>query len=264
MIKKKIQQGNISNITAHQFFIGLVVLFLVCVTFVGSTFAYYYADDFSSGLITMSGKVDIVVVSRADAYVSIEDDTDTNLIIYVEDNYTVHIPGAWFEPTANLKVYESTTKPLLRAKMDVYLINMETDEVITDDDIDTFDLDKTLYDSLEDIVESNGWIYYAEDKYYYYRNTNPTAAEVKDTILHEVDVPDTDKNVVEFDVIEFIDEEIQFPKEIDSTYSGYGVKIVIRFEAIQNYIPDRDGYQLPNTIENSKLIFDHPNDYPYA
>ena len=60
-----------------------------------------------------------------------------------------------------------------------------------------------------------------------------------------------------------IDDEIQFLEDIDSTYSGYGVKIIIRFEAIQNFIPNKDGYQLDNTIENSKLIFDNPDSNPY-
>lgn len=243
---------------SQQFIAGLVCLLVLTFSLVGSTLAYYFSDDFASSMIGLSGKVDIEVVSKT-ADVSIEDDTETKLIIYVEDNYGVHIPGGWFEPTANIKVYQSTTKPLLRAIMDVQLINMETDEVITDAEIDKFDLAESLYDSLADIVTSNGWVYYPEDKYYYYRNTNEINADIEDTILWEVDATDE-----EYVVVHFIDDEIQFLEEIDSTYSGYGVKIIIRFEAIQNFIPDDEGKQLPNTIENSKLIFDNPNSYPYG
>ena len=243
----------------QRYFAGLVILMILSLTFVSATLAYYYDSDFSSNIIGMSGKVEIEVVSKADAYVSIEDNTDTNLIIYIEDTYGVHIPGGWFEPTANIKVFQSTTHPLLRAIMDVQLINMETDEVITDEDIDKFDLAESLYDALAVIVTNNGWVYYPEDKYYYYRNTNEIKADIEDTVLWEVEVPEDD----DFTVVHFIDDEIQFLEDIDSTYSGYGVKIIIRFEAIQNFIPNKDGYQLDNTIENSKLIFDNPDSNPY-
>ena len=38
--------------------------------------------------------------------------------------------------------------------------------------------------------------------------------------------------------------------------SGVGVKFIITFEAIQNFIPDRSGNKLANTITNSKIIFE--------
>ena len=69
------------------------------------------------------------------------------------------------------------------------------------------------------------------------------------TLLAEVDVTDGDR------VVNFINDTIKFPTYVTSSYSGLGVKFVITFQAIQNYIPDTNGNQLPNTIDNSLKIF---------
>lgn len=256
MRKKITTKHNYSSKTQHGVF-GLIVLSFLCVLLAGTTLAYLYADDFSTNMIGLSGKVDIEAVSRGNTYTSIQDTTDTKLIIYVEDDYEVHIPGGWFEPTANVKVYNSTTKPLLRAKMSVELIDMTTSQVVTDEEVDIYNLAERLYDSLEVIVIDNGWVFYDVDNYYYYRGTNAINSQVGNTIMHEVDATEDDA------FVHFIDSKIQFPEDIDSSYSGYGVRLIITFEAIQNYIPDSDGNQLSNTIINSKLIFDNPTSNPY-
>lgn len=244
----------------QRYFAGLVILLIISLTVVSSTLAYYFDSDWASNVVEMSGKVNIEVVSKSPNYKSIEDDEEGKLIIYFEDDYSVHIPGAWIEPTANVKIFKSTTKPLLRAIMNVYLIDMETKEEISDEDIDTFDLTASLYNSMSTIVKYNGWVYYPEDKYYYYIKDNTVEENVEETFLHEVEVEDEDD---EFIIIDFINSPIQFPEEIDSTYSGYGVKFVITFEAIQDYVPDKFGKKLPNTIENAKVIFDNPTSNPY-
>ena len=74
-------------------------------------------------------------------------------------------------------------------------------------------------------------------------------------LMHEVDA--TEGNAV----VNFINAPIEFPKYITSEFSKLGVKVVITFQGIQNYIPvpegeSNAGSQLPNTIKNSQDIFE--------
>lgn len=239
----------------HQSFAGLIVVVFLCVVCIGSVLAYFIADDWASNIIGLSGKVDIEVVSRSDTYTSIQNTTDENkLIIYFEDNYSVLIPNALIEPTANVKVYKSTTKPLIRAIMDVKLYDSESNEVVEGEGDLPFILTDALYNSMKGVVTSNGWVYDERDKYYYFIGGNEIKANLDEVVMEEVDATEDD-----YTVVHFLDDEIRFPKEVTSAYSGLHVKFIITFEAIQNFIPDINGKQLPNTIFNAKKIFDNPN-----
>lgn len=247
----KVQQG----------FAGLIVVVFICVVCICSTLAFFISDDWTSNVIGLTGKVDIEIVSRSDS-ASIQNTTEENkLIIYFEDEYSVLYPNALIEPTANIKVYQSTTKPLIRAIMDVKLYDGEFNEVEEGvGDLD-FVLTENLYDSMATVVTSNGWVFDERDRYYYYIGsneiaTNPDSSKnIDNTVMAEVDATDSDT------VVHFLDSEIRFPKQVTSAYSGLHVKFIIRFEAIQNFIPDRNGVQLPNTIFNAKKIFDNPDSY---
>ena len=238
-----------------------LMLIAICITFVVTlTIAFFYHDDFSTSMITMSGKVkveavgegvcDCVVQGKTEcedpSHSSIEDTHTANLIITLDQDYEVVIPGMPLGIDANCKIYKSNTSPLLRARIDFELISALTGEVVTDSQV----LISELYGQMVSIIESNKWFLHTDGYFYYLGDvTQPSGAANGTLLLKEIDVTTTDK------IIHFIDEPIKFPERITSDYSGFAVVFRITFQGIQNYIPDEDGNQVDNTIDNSQKIF---------
>lgn len=102
---------------------------------IGITLAFFFDEDFASSIIGMSGKVKITAVGKGNKYSSIEDTDTCNLVMYLQDGYSVLIPGMEIEMYANVKVHHSTTKPLLRAKFALELY--DKDGVVYDPLLDT-------------------------------------------------------------------------------------------------------------------------------
>ncbi len=232
---------------------SLILFIAMSICIVGTTVAFFFASDWASSFTTLSGKVDIEAVGEGTRYDSIEDTVDSsNLIITLGDDYKHLIPNMPYSMPANVKVYQSTSKPLLRAKftMQMYQHVEGGDDIILDDAGDKYDVMPQMTEQLHDIITGNGWLLNEEDMYYYYIGTNTKETTLTDTLLSEVDVTAGDV------IIHFINEEITFPSNVESDMSGFNVQFQITFQAIQNYIPDASGAQLPNTITNSKIIFD--------
>ena len=104
----------------------IILLVLFPLLIVTTTIAFFYASDYANTLINMSGKVDILAVGDgdfddSDSFSSIEDTYTSNLVVSLNDGYNVLIPGGDVLINANCKVFQSTTKPLLRAKLDFVL-----------------------------------------------------------------------------------------------------------------------------------------------
>ena len=241
--------------------VNSLMLILVCITFaITLTIAYFYNDDFSTSMINMSGKVkieavgegvcDCVVQGKTEcedpSHKSIEDTHTSNLIITLDQDYEVVIPGMPLGIDANCKIYKSNTSPLLRARIDFDLISALSGEVVTDSQI----LISELYGQMIAIIESNNWFLNTDGYFnYLWDVTQPAGAANGTLLLKEINVTTTDK------IIHFIDEPIKFPERITSEYSGFAVVFKITFQGIQNYIPDDDGNQVDNTIDNSQKIF---------
>ena len=232
---------------------SLILLICIAVCIVGTVVAFFFAHDWASNKVTMSGKVDIEAVGNGTEYGSIEDTvSSSNLIITLQDNYKHLIPGMDISVPANVRVYESTTMPFLRAKftMEMYLhVEGGSDEVL-DEETDKYNVMPQMTASLHSIITGNGWVLDESDMYYYYIGTNPIQGTLGDTEMSPVDA--TAGNVI----VHFINQDIEFPTNVESDMSGYNVQFVITFEAIQNFIPDSTGKQMDNTITNSKIIFD--------
>ena len=242
-----------------------LMLIAICITFaVTLTIAFFYHDDFSTSMITMSGKVkieavgegvcDCVVAGKTEcedpSHKSIEDTHTANLIITLDQDYEVVIPGMPLGIDANCKIYRSNTSPLLRARIDFELISALTGETVTDSQI----LISELYGQMISIIEDNNWFLHTDGYFYYVGDvTQPSGAANGTLLLKEIDVTATDK------IIHFIDEPIRFPERITSDYSGFAVVFKITFQGIQNYIPQKVrfiyGNQVDNTIDNSQKIF---------
>ena len=136
--------------------ISIIVLLLG----VGTTLAFFFASDYASSTVKMSGKVAIEAVGAGNT--TIEDTYKSNLVINM-DSYKKLIPGMELEMPANCKVYKSTTKPLLRAKLDIDMINMTNYEEYTED----LSIVQDMFGQMTDAIESNGW-YLHTDSYFYY------------------------------------------------------------------------------------------------
>jgi len=222
----------------------LSIVLFTCV--VGITLAFFASSDFASSHVGMSGKVLIEAVGSGNKL--IEDTLDScNLEVNLQDDYDVLIPGMEIEVIANCKVHKSTTKPLLRAKLDVDLTDNLTGEIPSDEMNIVSDIYSQLIEKIED---ENNWYLHIDSYFYYIGDENQTADDKGDYILKEIDATENDT------IIAFIPDSIIFPTFVDKTYSGLGIKFKITFQAIQNYIPDDDGKQLLNTINNSQKIFD--------
>lgn len=235
----------------------LISCILLLLLVVGVTLAFFYDDDSATSNVTMSGQVRILAVGEGTTYSPIEDTTTSNLVIKLQDNYSVLIPGMEISIHANCKVLQSTTKPLLRAKMELILTELDTSDDGENNADDSQSVISDIYGQFSSIIlDDEEWVKYkvpGEDtEYFYYIGSDKqTPAESKDYVLKSIDATENDT------IIHFIDEPIIFPNYVTSAYSGLGVKIVITFQAIQNYIPDSVGKQLPNTIHNSQKIFSH-------
>lgn len=224
-----------------------LAIILIAAVFVGTTLAFFFATDWASKSIEMSGKVDILAVG--DGNVSIEDNnTISKLIITLDNGYDKLIPGMPIEMPVSVRVTRSTTKPLIRARVTMKILDRET----MTEQSDELAAIQNMYGQMLDIIESNDWHLHT-DGYFYYVSGVTQTGEGGNTILAEVDA--TAKN----EVLPFIDDKITFPTWITHAYSGLAVQYKITFQAIQNYIPDENGRQLPNTITNSLKIF---NEFP--
>lgn len=139
--------------------IGVVTLSLL----IGFTIAFFASDIWSSMNVQMSGPVRIEAVGAGTSYTSIEDTGTTNLIITLDEEYEVLIPGMPISVPANVKVYRSTTKPLMRAKVDIDVLDMDLNIGATD----SLSVASDLYVQMTNSIESNHW-YLHSDSYFYY------------------------------------------------------------------------------------------------
>ena len=138
----------------------LVCLIVGLSIFVSVSMAFFFASDFASSRVGMSGRVDIVAVGSGN--LTIEDTHTSNLVVNLDSAYEVLIPGMPISIPANCKVYRSTTKPLLRAKLDMLL----KDRITAEDKMDEIGVIQDMYLQLSDVIEENGW-YLHTDSYYY-------------------------------------------------------------------------------------------------
>ncbi len=229
--------------------LNTIMLVLTTIAIVVSfTLAFFYNDDQASSMLNMSGKVKIEAVGEGETYSSIEDTHTSNLIITLDQDYEVVIPGMEIGIDANCKVYKSNTSPLLRARVDFELVSALTGDAVSDNQT----LVSDLYEQMITVIQGNNWYLHSADGYFYYLGdvVQPTGAKNGDLLLKEIDVTADNK------VINFIDKPIKFPERITSDYSGLAVVFKITFQGIQNYIPDSEGFQLDNTIDNAQKIFD--------
>lgn len=212
---------------------------------VGTTLAFFFANDYASSYTQMSGKVDVVAVTADDDATtinSIEDTATTSaLVISLDKNYKYLIPGMPLSMPVAVHVFKSNTSPLLRARLTFEYLNRtpEMVSVITD-----------LNSQMSTSIANNGWLYYEEDGCYYYVADNTVKNPKGNTLLREIVVRNADQE------IGFITNAIKFPESVTSDLSGAGIRVVITFEAIQDFIPNNQGIRLDNTIANSKIIFD--------
>ena len=238
---------------------GLALFCCLLVSMVGITLAFFISSDYSSSFVSMSGPVNIQAVDKDGKPIetNIPDDEDedvSKLVISLSDGFDTIIPGMPIAISANCKVYQSETMPLLRAKFELKIYkDSETEEGVQEEVTTEFcmSLAEDISDSMDlSILASGNWLKYDDDGYYYYKGTNEIANIVGDTELLPVNAKSN--NVI----VDFLSNSVTMPTGIDSTMSGYYINVSIVFEAIQDFIPNSSGIAIDNTITNSKLIFD--------
>ena len=148
---------------------GFAIIMFLIICFASTTLAFFFYAEYSNKALTTSGPVLIEAVGAGD--VTIEDTRNTTkLEVFLDDKYDVLIPGMPIDLTANCKVYKSTTKPLLRAMIELDLVDMTTGEDFDEDStLETTRLmiAQNMLNQLNSQAEENGW-YLHSDSYYYY------------------------------------------------------------------------------------------------
>lgn len=245
MFNKTNKSRSFSYNQKQSFSLFMILIVVGMVYFVGFTLAFFADSGWANNGIGMAGKVLIEAVGNGNA--SIEDTHKCNLEIDLDDEYSVLIPGMPMSLIANCKVYQSTTSPLLRAKIETSMTTSSSDETEKEA---TLNIIEYMSNKLMTAVTKNGWTE-NDDGYLYYVGTNPEYGVENDVLLKPIEVDDTQSEVVDF-----INTSIEFPTDVGKSYSGLGVKFKITFQAIQDFIPDDNGQKMENTIANSKKIFD--------
>ena len=250
--------------------IGYVLTIVLSFCLIGFTIAFFSSGDFSSGYIGMSGAVDIEIIGHNNN--SIENTstttdgvttTSTNLLLGTDDitenldpnensgdNFFL-VPESELGIRANCKVKKSATHPLLRANISFVLTSPDKTHTVNDMNDAYLQLLLGNFKSIVSTENTDGeWFFY--NGYFYFVEKNQTVEEGKENqyILTEVNVSDADR------IVTFINSNYTYPADtVNSTYAGYYLQIIIKFEGIQNFIPNKQGARLENTIENSLNIF---------
>lgn len=225
---------------------GLVLVMCLLSVFIGVTLAFFFSSDYASKNITMSGAVKIEAVGPAPARISIEDTvTTTKLVVELDKNYSKLIPGMPITIPVSCMVYKSSTKPLLRAMLDIEMY--EEDRVTESTDLSIV---TDFFEQMKPKIKANGWYLHTDGYFYYVKGIEQNTEDLLgDSLLQEIDA------TLGNNVIDFINFDIEVPSEMNSTYSGKAIKFTITFQGIQNYIPDSEGKQMSNTIDNADTIF---------
>lgn len=237
--------GNKNFGTKKVNYLPITLVLFACIVTV--TLAFFFGSDWASGFFKLSGKVDIEAVGKGDTYSSIEDrGSVSNLKIELDRDYPNLIPNMPIRIDVNCKVKKSSTKPLLRAKFSLEILEKDTDNQFQEPE------GKNIFEDLNNqlkttITNNSNWYLFSDGFYYYIESFDETNAG--DSFLKEIDATSGDV------IVPFIAESITFSKEADNTYSGLEINISITFQAIQNFIPDDNGVELPKTITNSQKIF---------
>ncbi len=248
MNKRRSENKNFTNNTREQWS-GILLLLFLLGSIVSLTLAFFVANDYATNYAQLSGKVMIEAVGKGTMYNSIEDSGTCNMVITLEDGYTVLIPGMQIDMHANVRVNRSTTKPLIRAKFSLKLYeNVGANYVEIPAGRDQENLLGQMQYQLHQIVDDNGWYQYS-DGFYYYIAGNDVESTPGNTLLAQVDATDTQQ------VVHFINEPVIFPESVTSEYSALRLVVKITFQAIQDFIPDDQGLKIDNTITNSQRIF---------
>ena len=171
---------NFSNNKKQNSWSFMIVFFaLFFSAIVGITLAFFFANEWASNSVKLSGKVDIMAEGPGD--VSIEDtDNECKLIINLDNGYNRFIPGMPIKMPVDVKVFRSTTMPLMRANVTTSLLINEP----LGEDSEENEIMQNLQDQIFDFIETHGW-YLHTDGYFYYIANN-TDIKGGDTVLAEV------------------------------------------------------------------------------
>lgn len=156
--------------------VSIVAILCIFSIVVGITIAFFYHDDWATSGIGTSGPVNILAVGKGD--VSIEDENTCNLVIDIDDEYDVLIPGMPIDMTANCKVFYSSTHPLLRAMLNMTFVDIDNDTDFDEDstyETSRLTIGNKLITQIDDMVEDNGWYLHTDGYYYYIGKGNSSA-----------------------------------------------------------------------------------------
>lgn len=217
----------------------VVFLSLAVFSVVSVTLAYFAQEDNADRSIPFSGAVSISIIGSGQS-ATIGDD-EMEMTLANGNNYL--IPGMPVGLRCNCVVNTSTTSPLVRAliMVDLYNVSVDREDIRTD-----------IESAIEAVIGST-WTKY--NGYYYYINNNALQSTVQNTVMQDVDVSLGDTQ------INFVNTDFTFPSTVTEIQSGAIVKVRIKFEAIQDYIPNASGNKLTNTIANAIPIFEESTAY---
>lgn len=242
------QEQKINRGTVIIFILSILLVVCLCAT---ATLAYFAGQDSNNVTLIMGGPVRVYMVDRNFNEYS----GDGNLVMNLKSGRDSLLPGIGIDMQASAKITSSpinATPAMLRAILDVEVSGIDEKSAKFVESIIRRDLGNSITARTD---TNNGWIYFAEDGYYYYCSKDKKIDEK--TGEEYISLASIDPGSLS-STIPFINGTFQFPT-IDYTndYSNVDITFTLTFQAIQDQIVDENGDPIPNTIFNVKNVLDN-------
>ncbi|MGN0960734.1 MAG: hypothetical protein ACI4PF_00875 [Christensenellales bacterium] len=240
--EQKITRGSIVI-----FILSILLLICLCVT---ATLAYFAGSQTSDTTLILGGPVRVTI--RDNQYN--ETIGAGNLVMKIKTNREELLPGMGIDMQTIAYVTSSqinSTRALLRAKLDINVRNLTTEQ--------EKEVEQIIRDALarcltyrEDGVK-DGWVLFDDGNFYYCSKNKIIDENTKQEYIEMLSIDTSDEG----NNITFINGTFQFPtKYYTNQYANAEIVFNLRFEAIQEVIVNEDGDRIPNTIFNVKNVLD--------
>lgn len=228
------------------FILSIILLVCLCVT---ATLAYFAGSQTSDMTLILGGPVRVSMVDRNFN----ETPGLGKLVMKIKTGSDELLPGMGIDMQTIAHITSSqnnATKALLRARLDITVKNLSTEEEKEVEDMIRTSLARCL-DYREDGVK-DGWVLFDDGNFYYCSKDKTRGSDGLDYIeMLSISTSDEGANVT------FINGTFQFPsKYYTNQYSHAEITFNLTFEAIQEVIVDSNGERIPNTIFNVKQVLD--------
>lgn len=241
--------------------IFILSMLLIACLIVTSTLAYFAGKDESKKVLMVGGPVRVELRDRGDTRTT----GSGQLKMSIDYAYSLPGMGVDLQAVAHLSSTAKTdttnpTNALLRAIVDVKVSNILHSEGVSDEVISA-EIKAMMINSIDEVLVhrvegvQDGWVRYTDNNFYYCDKN----LEESNVVMKSIEYTAVSGGMTTADITLVNGTFLMPRKDMVNRHSETDLIIIIRFEALQNKLPDADGNRIPNTIYNAKNIFDGIN-----